>query len=338
MVAPLEHALPPEHATPSKSSKNTAIPPLGCSGNLTLSTVYSRSSRSESPLKTTAGKRVFQTVRHPLFHASNMRFVVAHVLVSMGKRPVQPNDACHVLCAPAQHTLLASAHDHPIDAQLGVDVEKPDPFGPQFVRTAGEKIDVDFAEVQTVVPHGLNRIAVQQGPVAAAQCADGLKVQHDPNFVVGVHQRDKRFLLGLGQLGFQIFQIHPPIDMVADMGHLHTPLPFGGLCGPDDGAVFRGRRDDAGDTQALNSRLDRVVVGLCPPDVKQMVRDGTPNSPAMLRRLVSTNALAFLPGACVEDGLPWTERYTSTMASTTSGATGVVAALSKYACAIRTES
>ena len=75
-----------------------------------------------------------------------------------------------------------------------------------------------------------------------------------------------------------------------------------------------------------------------PPDVKQMVRDGTPKSPAMLRRLVSTKALAFLPGACVEDGLPWTERYTSTMASTTSGATGVVAALSKYACAIRTES
>ena len=41
-----------------------------------------------------------------------------------------------------------------------------------------------------------------------------------------------------------------------------------------------------------------------PPDVKQMVRGGTPNREAMVRRLVSINALAFRPGAWVEDGLP----------------------------------
>ena len=66
-----------------------------------------------------------------------------------------------------------------------------------------------------------------------------------------------------------------------------------------------------------------------PPEVKHTVRGGTPSNLAMLRRLVSTRALAFRPGAWVDDGLPCTVLYTSIMALTTSGATGVVAALSR---------
>ena len=49
----------------------------------------------------------------------------------------------------------------------------------------------------------------------------------------------------------------------------------------------------------------------------------------MARRLVSTSAFALRPTAWDEDGFPNACWYTSSMASATSGATGVVAALSK---------
>lgn len=85
------------------------------------------------------------------------------------------------------------------------------------------------------------------------------------------------------------------------------------------------------DTAACSAWLSASV----PPEVKQMERAGQFKCSAILRRLVSTNALAFLPTAWEEDGLPCTVWYTSIMAATTSGATGVVAALSKYTILMR---
>ena len=66
-----------------------------------------------------------------------------------------------------------------------------------------------------------------------------------------------------------------------------------------------------------------------PPEVKQMERGAHLRRAAMARRLVSTSAFALRPTAWDDDGLPNACWYTSNMASATSGATGVVAALSK---------
>ena len=103
------------------------------------------------------------------------------------------------------------------------------------------------------------------------------------------------------------------------MNHIHMFKLASHVRGLDDRAVLGRGRHNARDPEASNCSLDGVVVGFRAPLVKQIVRGGTFNNSAMRRRLVSTNALALRPGACVDEGLPNTDRCTSIMASATSG-------------------
>ena len=54
-VLPLEQALPPEQATPSKSKRNSIMPFFSWAGKFALSTVYRLSLRSEPALNRIPG-------------------------------------------------------------------------------------------------------------------------------------------------------------------------------------------------------------------------------------------------------------------------------------------
>ena len=78
-------------------------------------------------------------------------------------------------------------------------------------------------------------------------------------------------------------------------------------------------------TLPLIARLSASV----PPLVKKISPGEQPNILAMLPRASSISPFTFLPWAWVELGFPKWSRITGIIASTTSSAMGVVAALSR---------
>ena len=98
-----------------------------------------------------------------------------------------------------------------------------------------------------------------------------------------------------------------------------------------DGLVLDGGRDDVAPARALGpgDALDREVVGLRPAPVKTISRGCALMAPAMISRASSTPWRARRPLPCRLDGLPPCSRRYGSMASSTWGRSGLVAAWSR---------
>ena len=303
------------------------MPPLGCWGNLTFKTV-----QPVFTIRVTVKDHLRQSgleaFHHLLLQTPDVRFVGRHVRMGNVKCTGQPDDACHIFCAASKHALLPPPTIIPSMRMVGHVQETSSLGSVKFVRTASE-IHIQFCEVHGVMPHGLNGVAVEVRPMLPAERTDFDQVDHDTHFIVGMHERNQglgfRRLQDVGQR----IEINAAVSVVAHMHDFNVVHFAHRIRGLDDCAVLCRRSHDARDPETSDRGLNGVVVGFRAPEVKQIVRGGTFNSSAMRRRLVSTKALALRPGACVDDGLPNTDRCTSIMASATSGATGVVAALSR---------
>ena len=130
-----------------------------------------------------------QPLHHSLLHRADVGFVRLEVAVGAFHCGREPHDAVQVFRAAAHRPLLAAALDGTADAQALADVEEADALrSVEFVGGTGDEVDGQLAEVEAVVPHGLDRVAVEEGAVGPAQRADGFEVLRRGHFVVCVHQ------------------------------------------------------------------------------------------------------------------------------------------------------
>ena len=147
----------------------------------------------------------------------------------VGKRLIkclgQSNDARNILRSSAHGTFLPPTDDHSFDAKGRIRVEKARSFGAvEFVGAARQKVDVQLRQIQGVMPHGLDCIAVEECAVRLAHRPHLPDVQNHPNFIVGMHQSHQSFGLIVGEQLFQMVEVHPPVWEVLYMDHLHPFL------------------------------------------------------------------------------------------------------------------
>lgn len=186
-----------------------------------------------------------------------------HVRHGQVKGLGQSDDAHEVFCSAPHGPFLPAAHDVSPDAQTISDVQESGSlWAVQFVCAARGKIHRQIRQSQRIVPHGLYRIRMEEGPVLVTTVSDADDVLHQSNFIVAVHDGDHR-LWAIGQEFVQCVHVDPATIEQGKKGALDAFPLSQMLCGLQYGAVLGGTGQDAFTIQLIHGGVKGHVVRLC---------------------------------------------------------------------------